>query len=357
MALADHRSTIINELGTRQLRHDLLNSLNVLIGMTRILLDTEMTPTQRTCVQACRNAAERLLEMANHLDRYGQQAANGIDGPTQLADLCSIAAARVDKPFDRDTLLAVIERLAPVRSPRILLVDDAPEISVLVRAFLNGTRSVLDVVGDGERAVAQATSQPYDLVMMDVDLPGLDGATAAHAIRAADLARGASPTPIVALSAVGGQSQRNVEGLDGNEPAALNDPERAALLPGFIANRRDAEPRRAGRLRARGIDWPEHAGRCPGSRRRCRQPRRRRYRASRASSRQGGPRRTALASRGVSLTRQGGAPPRVGLTTARAIGAVRTHIPSLSHTPPFSFTPSVRPRIETDGFFDTPLAN
>jgi CheY-like chemotaxis protein len=239
MALADHRSTIINELGTRQLRHDLLNSLNVLIGMTRILLDTEMTPTQRTCVQACRNAAERLLEMANHLDRYGQQAANGIDGPTQLADLCSIAAARVDKPFDRDTLLAVIERLAPVRSPRILLVDDAPEISVLVRAFLNGTRSVLDVVGDGERAVAQATSQPYDLVMMDVDLPGLDGATAAHAIRAADLARGASPTPIVALSAVGGQSQRNVEGLDGNEPAALNDPERAALLPGFIANRRE----------------------------------------------------------------------------------------------------------------------
>jgi CheY-like chemotaxis protein len=238
MAFVDHQATIINEFGTRQLRHDLLNSLNVLIGMTRILLEMDMSPTQRTCVQACRSAAERLVELANHLDRYGQQAASGIDGPAQLADLCSIAAARVDKPFDRDTLLAAITRLAPVPSPRILLVDDAPETAVLVRTYLKGTGCLLDVVVDGESAVTQAISQPYDLVLMDIDLPRLDGATAAHAIRAADLARGAKPTPIVALSAIGDGS-RSTDALDADESATLNAPNRAALLPAFIENRRE----------------------------------------------------------------------------------------------------------------------
>ena len=173
--------TLIYYAGIRGFRHDLLNPLNVLFGMTTVLLDSELTAIQRSGVQACRNAAERLLEIAHNLERYQQQPETGIDGPAQLADLCSIAAARVDKPFDRDTLLRVIQQLAPVAAPRILLVDDAPDIAVLVKAYLKDTRCVVDVVADGERAVAQATSQAYDLVLMDIDLPGLDGATAAHA--------------------------------------------------------------------------------------------------------------------------------------------------------------------------------
>src|SRR5262245_56975465 len=110
----------IGEAGIRQLRHDLLNPLNVVLGMTTVLVETELTDTQRKAVQACRSAARTLLEIANHLDAYqGASAESTIDGPTQMADLCSIAAARVDKPFDRETLLQVIQQLAPVSSPRI----------------------------------------------------------------------------------------------------------------------------------------------------------------------------------------------------------------------------------------------
>jgi CheY-like chemotaxis protein len=235
MSIVDRDPTAINEAGIRQLRHDLLNPLNVLCGMTKVLLDLELTDLQRTCVQACRNAAERLLDLAQNLERYQKSAATAIDGPAQLADLCSIAAARVDKPFDRDTLLGVITSLAPVAAPRILLVDDAPDVAMLVRAYLTETQCTVDVVADGERAVAQATSQPYDLVLMDVDLPGLDGATAAHAIRAADLARGAKPTPVVALSAVASRMSA------ANEPDAevlLDDPDTAPLVPVFLQNRR-----------------------------------------------------------------------------------------------------------------------
>lgn len=228
----------ISEAGARKLRHDLLNPLNVLFGMTTMLLDTELDETQRRAVQACRNAAQKLLDIARHLDAYHRQAESSIDGATQLADLCSIAAARVDKPFDRETLLNVITELAPVPAPRILLVDDAPDIELLVRAYLKDTRCTVDVVADGERAVAQASSQPYDLVLMDIDLPGLDGATAAHAIRAADLARGAHPTPVVAMSAVASGFQSPAPEVN-HDLVVLEDPDTAPLVPGFLQNRRD----------------------------------------------------------------------------------------------------------------------
>lgn len=238
MSIVDRETATIDEAGIRRLRHDLLNPLNVLFGMSKLLLDTDLTDMQRTCVQACRNASERLLDLAQNLERYQQLPENGIDGPAQLADLCSIAAARVDKPFDRETLLGVIRRLAPVHAPRILLVDDAPDIAVLVRAYLKDTSCVVDVVADGERAVAQATSQPYDIVLMDIDLPGLDGATAAHAIRAADLARGAKPTPVVALSAVASRMAAKTPNEE-DDVVMLEDPDTAPLVPAFLENRRD----------------------------------------------------------------------------------------------------------------------
>lgn len=241
------RGAGIGEGMAARLRHDLLNPLNVVFGMTTVLLEGELTETQRICVQACRNAAQQLLDIAERLETY-QGSHPTFDGPSQLADLCSIAAARVDKPFDRDTLLSVIKTLAPMPGPRILLVDDAPDIALLVRAYLKDTNCAVDVVADGERAVAQASSQPYDLVLMDIDLPGLDGATAAHAIRAADLARGAKPTPVVALSAVASRSVAHSGGAvrEGTlQPArqddvvTLEDPDTAPLVPTFLQNRRD----------------------------------------------------------------------------------------------------------------------
>jgi CheY-like chemotaxis protein/HPt (histidine-containing phosphotransfer) domain-containing protein len=227
----------IGEAGVRKLRHDLLNPLNVLFGMTTMLLDTELTETQKKAVQACRNATQKLLDIAQDLEAY-QQRQSGIDGPTQLADLCSIAAARLDKPFDRESLLTVIKALAPMPAPRILLVDDAPDIELLVRAYLKDTRCTVDIVADGERAVSQASSQPYDLVLMDIDLPGLDGATAAHAIRATDLARGARPTPVVAMSAVATDLHSSVPEIN-HDIVVLDDADTAPLVPGFLANRRE----------------------------------------------------------------------------------------------------------------------
>jgi CheY-like chemotaxis protein len=229
--------------GFRQLRHDLINPLNVLVGAAGALSSSDLNETQRTWLRMISSAAERLQSIIDNLDAY--RDAPEMDGQQRLADLCSIAAARVGKPFDRQRLIDAIRRVAGDRHLRVLLVDDSPELATLVRTYLKGTGWDLDVVETGEGAVSQATTERYDVVLMDIDLPGLDGATAAHAIRAADLARGTSPTPVIAMTAFDSETATSVSepmATVGRHPSLdvvrIDDPEVAPLVPAFLDNRR-----------------------------------------------------------------------------------------------------------------------
>lgn len=227
--------------GIRQLRHDLLNPLNVLIGASGALLRSELDETQRTWARMIASSAERLQAVVEELERYRDESM--LDGQERLADLCSIAAARVGKPFDRARLVDAVERVAGRGPLRVLLVDDSPELAHLVRTYVSGTQWQLDVVDTGERAVAQASSEKYDAVLMDIALPGLDGATAAHAIRAADLARGLPPTPIIAMTAYDPINSTTPVTAPREQPepsdvVRIDDPEIAPLVPEFLDNRR-----------------------------------------------------------------------------------------------------------------------
>jgi CheY-like chemotaxis protein len=230
------------------LRHDLLNPLNVLTGAATGLLESGLTDGQRAWVQMIQSATTRLHRVIQNVDRY--QSGALAEGRARLADLCSIAAARVGKPFDRERLVTAIEQVGGRRPLRILLVDDSPELVLLVRTYLNQTGWTIDVVESGERAVSQAMSEAYDVVLMDIDLPGLDGATAAHAIRAADLARGATPTPIIAMTAFDPgpaaefpvaappEAQSPPAPVEDEAVVTIDDPEIAPLVPEFLELRR-----------------------------------------------------------------------------------------------------------------------
>ncbi|MBU1346644.1 MAG: PAS domain-containing protein [Alphaproteobacteria bacterium] len=84
---------------------------------------------------------------------------------------------------------------------RVLMADDAPANRELVRIILAGWDIELDAVCDGAEAVqaVQCTADVYDLILMDVHMPVMDGMAATRAIRALDgeVAR----TPILALTA------------------------------------------------------------------------------------------------------------------------------------------------------------
>ncbi len=82
---------------------------------------------------------------------------------------------------------------------RVLVAEDHKINQVLIRAMLEGAGYRVDIVSDGEDAISAVRRGRYDLVLMDIQMPRMDGMTAAGAIRA--LEGDAARTPIVALTA------------------------------------------------------------------------------------------------------------------------------------------------------------
>lgn len=126
----------------------------------------------------------------------------------------------LSKPIKRDDLYGAIKNVvagrgqksklrsieeipAPgvVGKKRLLVADDSPDNLLLVQRFLQDSNLVVDVVEDGVQAVAQFKKNNYDLVLMDVQMPNMDGLTATAAIRKWEAAHDKPATPIIALTA------------------------------------------------------------------------------------------------------------------------------------------------------------
>ncbi|MDH4383982.1 MAG: PAS domain-containing protein [Caulobacter sp.] len=108
-----------------------------------------------------------------------------IDAP--MVELEKAPAAATHQPDDN------------LATARMLLVDDVAMNRELVRIMLSPFGFDITEAGNGAEAVAAAMAGPFDLILMDLQMPGMDGLAATKAIRSSsDLNR---DTPIVALSA------------------------------------------------------------------------------------------------------------------------------------------------------------
>ena len=93
----------------------------------------------------------------------------------------------------------VATQAAPVAPRYILVVEDVPLNQDLARAVLERAGHRVDVVSGGAAAVAAVQATDYDLVLMDIQMPEVDGITATRLIRA--LEHPAAKVPIVAMTA------------------------------------------------------------------------------------------------------------------------------------------------------------
>ena len=82
-----------------------------------------------------------------------------------------------------------------------LCVDDNPANLLLVQTLLDDMGAQVSIANSGYEAVEKAAEQPFDLIFMDVQMPGMDGRQATEAIRQQESQRSRSPVPIVALTA------------------------------------------------------------------------------------------------------------------------------------------------------------
>jgi len=89
----------------------------------------------------------------------------------------------------------------PLPALQILLVEDSPDNRTITVAFLQDTPYRVETAENGAIACEKFIAGHYDLVLMDRQMPVMDGLTATRAIRAWEQANQRSPTPIIALTA------------------------------------------------------------------------------------------------------------------------------------------------------------
>jgi signal transduction histidine kinase/CheY-like chemotaxis protein len=94
--------------------------------------------------------------------------------------------------------LGADERLAAIRGARILLVEDNDINQQVARELLEDAGLVVEVAGNGEVALELVQKFSYDLVFMDMQMPVMDGVTAAREVRKQDRLE---HLPIVAMTA------------------------------------------------------------------------------------------------------------------------------------------------------------
>ena len=89
----------------------------------------------------------------------------------------------------------------PLRALNILLVEDYPDNRTITIAYLAHTPYRVEIAENGAIAFEKFVAGDFDLVLMDRQMPVMDGLTATRAIRAWESDNGRKPTPIIALTA------------------------------------------------------------------------------------------------------------------------------------------------------------
>jgi two-component system OmpR family response regulator len=91
---------------------------------------------------------------------------------------------------------------------RILIVEDEPKLARLLARGLAEEGHPADIAANGEEALWMAEAAPYDVIVLDVMLPGVDGFTVCRTLRERKV-----PTPVLMLTARDAIEDR-IEGLD-----------------------------------------------------------------------------------------------------------------------------------------------
>lgn len=191
------------------LRHDLRTPLNQIIGYSELVseeLEGDEHRSLREDLDRIGRAARGLAEIITREIQPGRIALVGTGGKTDggrdiTVTECSggtgvphvlgeTADAERARPLDNG---------ASADSARILIVDDNPENCDVLRRRLEREGHDCAVIHDGESALQMLASSPFDLVLLDIMMPGMDGREVLRRIKSDEQLR---HIPVIMISAL-----------------------------------------------------------------------------------------------------------------------------------------------------------
>jgi signal transduction histidine kinase/CheY-like chemotaxis protein len=158
--------------------------------------------------------------------------------------------AEVVRWVEEDEAEAIVAEVEGGQSLNVLVVEDHPVNRMILEAWMSSASHTSATAENGQIAIEAASEQRFDLIIMDVNMPVMDGLTATRAIRA-----GNGPnrdTPVVVLSA-SARIEDHQAGLDAGADAYLNKPIDFAALA-LVMNRVNA-----GRAGVRALSMQQEA--------------------------------------------------------------------------------------------------
>ncbi len=127
------------------------------------------------------------------------------------------------------------------RPIRILVVEDYDANRAIVRTFLKNTPYLIDEALNGKEGIEKFRSSSYDLVLMDVQMPVMDGYEATKAIRQLEREGGGPRTPIIALTAHASATEIHRTTIAGFDAHLTKPYTRASLLAAIAAGAGDGD--------------------------------------------------------------------------------------------------------------------
>ena len=161
--------------------------------------------------------------------------------PELLQSLLQVRGLRDKNHFPTLTDRHKEHQLAPLR---VLLVEDNPINAILASKLLERHQHQVVLAGNGKQAIALIAQQPFDLALMDMFMPELDGLEAARLIRAAET--DGRHLPIIAMTANAMNSDRDAclaAGMDGYVSKPINRQQLYAEIARVLAGN---DPARVG---------------------------------------------------------------------------------------------------------------